>query len=138
MGAYDGRHVLVVEDERDVACLLQERLSHLGYQVHIEETGHLALAYATQYHPDLIVLDLLLPDTSGELVCKALRKIYFPWGGFVLMLTAKDQPVDKLRGFAFGADAYMTKPYEFRELANTIRLLLQGDGSASPEWARWT
>ena len=138
MRADDGKRVLVVEDERDVACLLKDRLNSLGYQVHVEEKGRAALAYAAQNRPDLVVLDLMLPDTSGEIICKELRKIYLPWGVAVLMLTAKDRPLDKLRGFAFGADAYMTKPYEFHELADTLSLLLHGVKSTSQEWTQWT
>lgn len=71
----------------------------------------------------------MLPDIDGYKVCRELRKIYRPWVLPVLMLTAKDKPVDKLRGFGHGADAYLTKPFDAGELLQTVRLLL-GEAAA--------
>jgi DNA-binding response OmpR family regulator len=123
--------VLIVEDEEDVATLLEDRLEQAGYATHTEERGKAALTYAADHRPDLVILDLMLPDLDGYEVCRQLRTLYHAWAVPVLMLTAKDKPVDQLRGFAHGADAYMTKPYEGTELLETIALLLRDTG---PGW----
>lgn len=117
--------ILIVEDDEEVAKVLKGRLECEGYETHTEETGKAALSYAADYRPDLVVLDVGLPDISGLEVAKWLRKIYLPWVVPILMLTGRDQPVDKLYGFAHGADSYLTKPYDPSELRQTVKLLLR-------------
>jgi len=124
MGTARQKTILVVEDEEDVAILLKDRLELAGYSAHIEGYGKSALAYAAGRQPDLVILDLRLPDLDGYEVCRQLRKLYHSWAVPVLMLTARDKPVEQLHGFASGADAYMTKPYEADELLKTVHLLL--------------
>jgi len=119
--------ILIVEDEEDVAVLLRDRLERAGYVIHVEGRGKAALTYAADHRPDLVVLDLMLPDLDGNEVCRQLRKQQHAWAVPVLMLTARDKPVDQLRSFAHGADAYLTKPYEATELLETIAFLLQDE-----------
>ena len=118
------RKILVVEDEEKLARLLEQELTSAGYDVHVELRGQAALQHAAERQPDLVILDLRLPDLSGYQVCKELRRLYSSWAVPVLMLTAMDMPIDQLRGFATGADAYMVKPFEFQDLLETVALLL--------------
>ena len=117
-------HILVVEDEAALAQLLKWQLESGEFDVHVAHAGGAALQYAAEHRPDLVMLDLRLPDMHGYQVCRELRRLYHPWVVPILMLTGMDKPIDQLRGFAYGADAYMTKPYEPSELFKTISLLL--------------
>ena len=116
--------LLIVEDNEEVAMVLKARLEQDGYETHTEGTGKAALSYAVENPPNLVVLDVGLPDVSGLQVAKQLRKMCLPWDVPILMLTGRDQPVDKLYGFAHGADSYLTKPYDPSELRRTVKLLL--------------
>ena len=116
--------ILIVEDEADMAGFLKERLTSAGYKVHTASSGKAGLSYAAEHESDLVILDLLLPDIHGYEVCKELRKLSNPWGQPILMLTAMAQPIDQLRGFAHGADAYLTKPFDSNELLKTVAMLL--------------
>lgn len=118
------KRILVVEDDAALAELMKMRLEEEGFEVHTESRGAAALTFASAHQLDLVILDLRLPDISGYDVAKRLRQLYHPWVLPVLMLTGMDKPVDQLRGFAFGADAYLTKPYNPDELLKTIALLL--------------
>ena len=118
------KQILVVEDEADMAELLKERLKAAGYQVHTAASGKAGLSSAAEHQPDLVILDLMLPDLHGYEVCKELRKLSNPWVQPILMLTAMSQPIDQLRGFARGADAYLTKPFDSNELLKTVAVLL--------------
>ena len=118
------KKILVVEDEEQMAELLTERLTSAGYQVHTATSGKAGLSYAAEHKPDLVILDLKLPDIHGYEVCKELRKLSNPWVQPILMLTALAQPIDQLRGFARGADAYLTKPFDSNELLKTVAILL--------------
>lgn len=122
------KRILIVEDETALARLVQWQLQSAGFEPRAVATGKEALAAATDHWPDLVILDLRLPDMSGYDVCRQLRSLASPWELPVLMLTALDQPIDQLRGYAFGADAYMTKPFDPPELIKTVCLLL-GDRS---------
>ena len=118
------RQILVIEDDESLAHLLKMQLESEGFTVHTETRGTKGLSYAAEHPLNLVILDLKLPDVSGFQVCKELRRIHRPWNLPILMLTALNEPVDQLRGFAHGADAYLTKPYEPDELLQTIRLLI--------------
>lgn len=118
------RRILVVEDNESMAELLRRRLEAWQFEVHVEGRGTAALSHMADHQPDLVILDLRLPDMNGYEVCRQMRRLYPRWEVPVLMLTGMDQPVDQLRGFACGADAYLTKPYQSEELLSTISLLL--------------
>jgi len=116
--------ILVVEDEEAAGKILRLLLESAGFLVYTVQSGEAALAYAAEQSLDLVILDLRLPDMHGYDVSKELRRVHHPWSVPILMLTGMDKPIDQLRGFAYGADAYVTKPYEFTELLRTIELLL--------------
>ena len=118
------KRILLVEDEVALANLVKWQLESAGYEAEVETTGKAALASATDQCPDLVILDLRLPDINGYEVCRELRKLHHSWGLPVLMLTAMDKPIDQVRGYAYGADAYLTKPFDPNELLKTVALLL--------------
>jgi two-component system alkaline phosphatase synthesis response regulator PhoP len=127
-----GERILIVEDERAVARGLEYGLQADGYQVVWARTGAEALQLARSENPALITLDIRLPDTSGYDVCRSLRAEGFRQP--VLMLTARDEEVDKVLGLELGADDYVVKPYSLREVTARIRALLRrayGDLSAN-------
>ncbi len=129
MATADRKRILIVENEDKLAKLLADQLELAGYETHAEAYGLVALRYAAEYQPDLVVLDLRLPDIPGYEVCRELRKLYHFWVMPILMLTAMDQPMDQLRGFAYGADGCITKPFALTEVLETVAQLL---GSLSP------
>ena len=118
------QRILLIEDDQALSRVLSMLLASSGFDVHSESSGLTAINFAAEHRPDLVILDLRLPDISGYEVCKELRKIYNRWDVPVMMLTGMGQPSDQLRGFAHGADAYLTKPCESTELLGTIALLL--------------
>ncbi|AEG59052.1 response regulator transcription factor [Desulforamulus ruminis] len=116
------KRILVVDDEPAIRDLVQMVLSREGYQVMTASDGQSALVAADAVKPDLIVLDLMLPDISGHEVC---RKITEQYQTPVIMLTAKNDVVDKVLGLEFGADDYITKPFDARELLARVKALLR-------------
>jgi two-component system, OmpR family, alkaline phosphatase synthesis response regulator PhoP len=119
--------ILVVEDESSIASFVSLYLKNAGYIVKTAPNGTEALALAASESPALIVLDLMLPDIDGIEVCKRIRQDSdVP----ILMLTARDEDVDKIIGLEVGADDYLTKPFNPRELVARIRSILR---RASPE-----
>ena len=118
-----GEKILIVEDERAVARGLEYALQDEGFEVLIAETGMDALELSHTENPNLILLDLRLPDISGFDVCRQLRQDGNRQP--ILMLTALDEPVDKVLGLELGADDYVVKPYNLRELIARIRALLR-------------
>jgi DNA-binding response OmpR family regulator len=115
--------ILVVEDERAVARGLAYGLRHEGFEVIVGRTGEEALALARSRDPHLILLDIRLPDISGFDVCRQLRDEEFRQP--IVMLTARDEEVDKVLGLELGADDYVVKPYSLRELISRIRAMLR-------------
>ena len=114
--------VLVVEDESSIASFVALYLKNAGYAVRTVATGADALAQADSERPDLIVLDLMLPDVDGIEVCRRIRKDSdVP----ILMLTARDEDVDKIIGLEVGADDYLTKPFNPRELVARVKSILR-------------
>ena len=129
-----GERILIVEDERAVARGLDYGLSSEGFKTFWAATGQQALDLARGENPDLILLDIRLPDASGFDICRQLRAEgkRMP----ILMLTARDEEVDKVLGLELGADDYVVKPYSLRELISRIRALLRrayGDLAAASE-----
>jgi DNA-binding response OmpR family regulator len=115
--------ILVVEDERAVARGLAYGLREEGFEVLVAPTGQEALALARSRDPHLILLDIRLPDISGFDVCRQLRNEEFRQP--IVMLTARDEEVDKVLGLELGADDYVVKPYSLRELISRIRAMLR-------------
>jgi DNA-binding response OmpR family regulator len=114
--------VLVVEDEPTLLDTLEYNLVRQGYNVCTAADGHKALEMARQEGPDLVVLDVMLPGLDGFEVCRILRQeMSVP----ILMLTARDEGVDKVVGLEVGADDYMTKPFSMRELLARVKALLR-------------
>ena len=114
--------VLVVEDEASIASFVSLYLKNAGYDVHVAETGESALDKAESQQPSLIVLDLMLPDIDGIEVCRRIRRrSEVP----ILMLTARDEDVDKIIGLEVGADDYLTKPFNPRELVARVKSVLR-------------
>ena len=118
------RRILIVEDDAALAKVLRVLLESVGYEVATVACGITGVACAADSPPDLVILDLALPDINGFEVCRRLRQLTNPWSLPILMLTGLDKPADQLRGYAHGADAYLTKPCEPSELLNTISMLL--------------
>jgi two-component system, OmpR family, phosphate regulon response regulator PhoB len=117
--------ILVIEDERDLQKVLEFNLAQAGHEVLTTTHGRMGLALARERQPEIIVLDLMLPDLPGTEVCKALRKDPLTAGVLVLMLTAKGEEVDRIVGFEIGADDYVVKPFSVRELLLRIDALLR-------------
>lgn len=124
MDEWPRRRILVVDDEVAIGHLVAAYLESVGYEVHQETCGEEALRYVAEQRPDLVILDLRLPDLHGYDVCRELRRLYHSWALPIMILSGMDASLDKLRGFAHGADAYLTKPFEPPELLPTIARLL--------------
>ena len=122
--------ILIVEDERKIARFLELELQHEGYEVATAGDGRSGLEKALTWKPDLMILDLMLPELSGIEVCRRLRhESDLP----IIMLTAKDDVSDKVMGLDMGADDYMTKPFAIEELLARIRVCLKKHrASAAP------
>ena len=122
MSAVKQQTVLVVEDEASIASFVAAYLKNAGYAVRTTASGNEALRLVESEKPALVVLDLMLPDIDGVEVCKRIRQRgELP----VLMLTARDEDVDKIIGLEVGADDYMTKPFNPRELVARVRAILR-------------
>ena len=114
--------ILIVEDEKKIARFLELELRHEGYDVFTAYDGRSGLDTALQEDPDLLILDLMLPELSGIEVCRRLRHTSdIP----IIMLTAKDDVSDKVMGLDMGADDYVTKPFAIEELLARIRVALK-------------
>src|ERR671939_336426 len=121
--------ILVVEDDDQIAAIVRDGLSRMGYRVELAADGPAALAAVRAQPCDLVVLDLLLPGMDGVEVCQRLRI----WGGPpVIMLTARDAVAEKIAGLDNGADDYVTKPFVLEELVARVRAVLRRHAPRSP------
>jgi two-component system alkaline phosphatase synthesis response regulator PhoP len=124
------KRILIVEDELHIVKLVRAYLEQAGYEVLTAVDGADGLRMARQERPDLIILDLMLPEMDGLDVCQAVRRdSNVP----IIMLTARIEEVDKLLGLGLGADDYMTKPFSPRELVARVRAVLRRVEGLSPE-----
>jgi two-component system phosphate regulon response regulator PhoB len=133
----NGIRVLVIEDEADLRTLLSYNLEAWGYQVRAVDTGKAGLKSYDEFTPDLVLLDLMLPDISGIEVCRKIRTNQEKPDPIVFMLTARGEEMDRVAGFEVGADDYLVKPFSVRELMlrMTARLKARGgeaDRAAPP------
>ncbi len=117
--------ILVVEDDADILSLVTAKLTQSGHHVVAERDGEAGLAAARSISPDLVILDWMLPRRTGLEVCVELRADEALGDVPVIMLTARAQEADVERGFAAGADDYVTKPFSPRELAARVSALLE-------------
>jgi two-component system response regulator VicR len=116
------KQILVVDDEKPIADILQFNLKKEGYEVVCAYDGEEALQKVEELVPDLILLDIMLPQKDGIEVCREVRKKYdMP----IIMLTAKDSEIDKVLGLELGADDYVTKPFSTRELLARVKANLR-------------
>ncbi|MEC0305950.1 response regulator transcription factor [Paenibacillus lautus] len=129
--------ILIIEDEGPIADLLAYGLHMEGFETRIAASGAAGLRELESFHPDLLLLDWMLPDQSGLDICKRVTTDYnIP----IFMITAKSDITDKVLGLEFGADDYITKPFDLREVVARIRTILrrldqanQGDREGTPE-----
>lgn len=122
--------ILLIEDEPHIASFVRRGLAFKGYDVDVAARGGDGIALARQTQPDLVILDLMLPDIDGVHVCRTLREsLDTP----VIMLTARDSVADKVAGLDAGADDYLTKPFEFEELMARVRAAFRRRPSVGPQ-----
>lgn len=119
------RSILIAEDEPDTANLLQFHLQRRGYQTTVASDGLNALNLSFERHPDLVILDLMLPKLHGFEVCRMLKASPSTRHIPIFMLTAMAATENKVQGFSLGANEYMTKPFEMSELLARIESLLR-------------
>src|SRR3954452_20905082 len=126
MPAMAGETLLLVDDEENLRSMLDAALRHMGFDVHPVASGREALEAVPKVRPDLIVLDVMLPDLDGFEVCRRLRSdgSRVP----VLFLTARDATEDKVRGLTLGGDDYLVKPFSLEELVARITAILRRAG----------
>lgn len=116
------KKILVVDDEKPIADILQFNLKKEGFDVYCAYDGNEAIKLVEEIQPDLILLDIMLPQQDGMEVCREVRKKYdMP----IIMLTAKDSEIDKVLGLELGADDYVTKPFSTRELIARVKANLR-------------
>ncbi|HKJ34072.1 MAG TPA: response regulator transcription factor [Balneolales bacterium] len=127
--SFKDKNILILEDEPSLIFTLRDTLENEGYVVHVKEKGQEALNFIKELTPDLLILDIMLPGMSGYEVCKRIRedKYTFP----IIMLTARDQEIDRVTGLNIGADDYMVKPFGVKELLARIQARLRRANSYS-------
>lgn len=123
--------ILVVDDERPIAEILKYNLEKEGYEVILAYDGEEALTHLAQEHPDLILLDIMLPKKDGFTVCREIRahQKVIP----IIMLTARETEIDKVLGLELGADDYVTKPFSAREVMARVKAILRRSRSTGSE-----
>jgi two-component system, OmpR family, phosphate regulon response regulator PhoB len=117
--------VLIVEDEKSISTLLKYNLEKEGYTIIISQNGEDGIEQVKKNLPDLVILDWMLPDLSGIAVCDLIKREPRLKSIPVIMLTAKSEETDKIRGFETGADDYVTKPFSTKELVLRVQALLK-------------
>ena len=125
----NGKRVLVVDDEPDIIALVAYHLAKAGFRVSTASNGDDAVDEARKEHPSLIVLDLMLPGISGFEVLETIRRDPSTSGVAVLMLTARKDEVDRVKGLSLGADDYLTKPFSPAELVLRAKAILRRTGA---------
>lgn len=118
-------HVLIIEDEAAISTLLRYNLTREGFEVSLCEDGDEAIAAVTDLNPDLVILDWMLPGQSGVEICRQIRARAETRDLPVIMLTARGEEEDRVRGLNTGADDYLTKPFSMAELMARLRAVLR-------------
>lgn len=128
----DNQKIMIVDDDANICELLRIYLEKDGFSTVTSTDGEQAIIYAKQYHPDLILLDIMMPRLDGWQVCREIRKTSsVP----IIMLTAKSETFDKILGLELGADDYITKPFDTKEVVARIKAVLRrsGDGKKTSD-----
>lgn len=121
--------ILVVEDDRNIASLVETYLTQAGFDTAVAHDGRQGLELARRLDPDFVVLDLMLPSMDGWELCREIRKRSdVP----ILILTAREEEVDRIVGFSLGADDYVVKPFSPRELVERVKAILRRSRAAAP------
>jgi len=121
------KRVLIADDEPNIVMSLQFLMEFEGYEVQTVADGEAALQMLREFHPDLVLLDVMMPKRNGYEICQAMRETPDLAGIKVVMLTAKGRDIDAEKGLALGADSYVTKPFATKELVATVKAML-GNG----------
>jgi len=121
------RRILIADDEPDIVTSLEFLMRGGNYEVRVALNGEEALRLAESFRPDVVLLDVMMPQRSGFEVCQKIRENPALRDVKIVMLTAKGRDAEKDRGLNLGANAYVTKPFSTKELMNTVRGLLPGD-----------
>lgn len=116
--------ILIVDDEPNIVISLEYLMKKEGFQIAVATDGEAALRLASEFIPDLVLLDVMMPKKSGFEVCEALRADAALAGVKIIMLTAKGRETEVAKGLALGADAYITKPFSTKDLVVQIKSLL--------------
>ncbi|GIX04709.1 MAG: DNA-binding response regulator [Planctomycetaceae bacterium] len=128
----DQARILIIEDEPSLLEVLRYNLEKEGFEVYVAPDGQSGLTKAREVHPDLVILDLMLPVMEGYEVCRQLRRDPDLYQIRILMLTARSEEADEIVGFNLGADDYVTKPFKMKPLMHRIKALLRrGAGEES-------
>lgn len=125
MTAQMEKKVLVVDDEPDVTELLDYKLRQEGYSVSVINDPLLIMGEARQFHPDLVILDIMMPELSGIQICRMLRADPLMQHVPIIFLTARGEAEDRVKGFETGADDYICKPFDSRELLLRVQALFK-------------
>ncbi|MEN2256889.1 MULTISPECIES: response regulator transcription factor [Paraclostridium] len=116
------KKILIVEDEENISDILSYSLRKEGYEIKIADTGKAAIELVSSFRPNLIILDLMLPDMNGLDICKNVTTNFsIP----IIMLTAKSDTIDKVLGLELGADDYITKPFNIREVVARVKSIFR-------------
>lgn len=126
-------HIIVIEDEIDLQSVLEYNLKQAGYSVTLAGRGQDGIKAVQQHIPDLILLDLMLPDISGIDVCRTLKAQPSTKAVPIIMVTARGEEIDRVVGFEIGADDYVVKPFSVRELLLRISAILRRNRPETPE-----
>jgi two-component system phosphate regulon response regulator PhoB len=129
--------VLVIEDEKDLRDVLDYNLTKEGHRVQLVSTGAEGLRLARELQPELVLLDLMLPDMSGTAVCRTLKKEQATREIRVIMVTAKGEEIDRVVGFELGADDYVVKPFSVRELLLRVGAVLRRKEAPSTDFVEF-
>src|SRR3954451_23680944 len=130
--------ILIVEDEPDLQQVLEYNLRQAGHEVFVTKLGREGLRIAREQKPEVVLLDLMLPDIPGTEVCKQLKEGPATKAINVIMLTARGEEIDRVVGFELGADDYVTKPFSVRELLLRVRAILRRRATdATGEETQW-
>lgn len=121
------KKILIVDDEPNIVTSLEFLMERNGYVFHVARTGDEALAGVATFQPDLILLDVMLPQRSGFEVCQKIRE-NAAWNKIkIIMLTAKGRDIEVTKGLALGANSYITKPFSTKELLTKVRQMLNDE-----------